>query len=162
ASNCKSGCSVCSACSRQVESWPPEKATTRRVPRSRRSGMRPRVASNASWTVAAALAKEQVEPLPPRWRRRWGWRGWRPLRHWWLLGQHHQRVIAGFDEAQLLACNRFDRAITARLLDLLLQGDVVPAQCANLSAQRVRLLVEAVVVERLLPGRDERVQHHRY
>src|SRR6266542_6234070 len=108
------------------------------------------------------LAEEKVEPLPPRRRRRGRGRGRRRLGRGRAVGDHHQRPIAGLHESQLLARDRFDRGIAARPLDLLLQSDVVLAIRADLHPQGIDLLIEAIVLQRLLPGRDQRVQDDRH
>src|SRR5207249_3738950 len=70
----------------------------------------------------------------------------------------YQRVVAWFDQPELLACDRLDGGVGACLLDLPLELDVVGAQIQNLCAQRVCFAVQAVVVDRLLPGCDQRIQ----
>src|SRR5919201_1207110 len=98
------------ACSRVVESWPPEKPTTRRVPGAKRSGTRAAAALSARLTVASALPKKVVPPLPPGWT--WRRRGGRHRRGRGLdlsgLGNQHEGVVAGFDQTELLASDRFN------------------------------------------------------
>src|SRR6266849_5855849 len=156
---------VTSACSKQLESWPPENPTTTCVPRAKRSGRREAAARMPRFTDSRArtLTEEVIPPLPPR-RRRWrGW-GWRGRDRGWLgsLRNQYQRMVARLDQPELFARNRLDGAVGARALDLLLQLDVVGPQAQNLRPQRVCFAVQAVIVDRLLAGRDQRVQQQRH
>ena len=71
-------------------------------------------------------------------------------------------MIARLDQPELLARDRLDRRVGPRLLDLLLHAQVLGAQPGDLGAQRVRFLVQSVVLDSLLSGGDKGVQQQRH
>src|SRR5258707_12308012 len=96
------------ACSKQLESWPPENPTTSRVPRAKRSGRRAAVARIPRLTASRActLAEEVVPPLPPGGLGRRGWGGRGCGRRPGGLGGQHGRVVAWPDQPELRARDR--------------------------------------------------------
>src|SRR5919199_3778201 len=127
------------ACSNAVESWPPEQPTITRLSAAKTWGSCLADARSARASASRARTTSAKEVLPPLAPGRWRWsRGWARLsrsRRLGPTGDQHNRPLAWFDQAQLFAGDGFDRRVTARLLDVLLQANVLVAQGDHVRAQ---------------------------